>query len=486
MSPKTMQQLIDDFQHQKLLIIGDIMLDCFVYGSASRISPEAPVAVLSHTSQKLMAGGAGNVAANIASLGGKAHVISITGDDSDGKALTHILQDLNIQTSLFTDPSRSTTRKTRFIAQSQQLLRVDEEYTQAIDQTLEQQILATVQQYLPSYDAIILSDYAKGALTKNLVPQLITLAKSHEKPILIDPKGTDWSHYRGATLLSPNIKEAYDITGILAYDDQKAEEAAQHIRKTYELSYLLLTRSEQGMSLASKDKTHHIRAQALEVMDVSGAGDTVIASLSLALCAGADISVAARIATIAAAIAVEKLGTACVQTEELLQRLEQSLYPYDDTPNPLSKLLKRIASWRRRGFKIGFTNGCFDLLHAGHLHTFIEGKNHCDRLIVAVNSDDSIRRLKGDDRPVQTLAGRVKLLSHLREVDAVCSFDDDTPITLIEAIKPDVLIKGGDYTMEDIVGYDIVTNNGGKVITIPLVEGISTTKTIEKITQKKE
>ncbi len=486
MSHKTMQQLIDDFNHQKILIIGDIMLDCFVYGSASRISPEAPVAVLSNTKQQSMVGGAGNVAANIASLGGLAHVISVTGDDYDGRELIDILHKLNIQASLLVDKTRPTTRKTRFIAQSQQLLRVDEEIAQPIDQTLEQQIFDKVQQYLPNYDAIILSDYAKGVLTKNLVPQLIALAELHSKPILIDPKGSDWSHYRGATLLSPNVKEAKDITDILANDDQAAEKVAQHIREHYELSYLLLTRSEQGMSLASSDKVHHIRAQALEVTDVSGAGDTVIASLTLALCAGADITIATRIATIAAAIAVEKLGTACVQTEELLLRLEQNLYPYDDAANSLHQLLERMASWRRRGFKVGFTNGCFDLLHAGHLHTFIEGKKHCDRLIVAVNSDDSIKRLKGEDRPIQSLDGRAKVLSHLREVDAVCAFDDDTPIKLIEAIKPDILIKGGDYKAEDIVGYDIVTNAGGKVITIPLIEGISTTKTIEKITQQKE
>ncbi len=484
MNHQSIQQIIRDFSKQRLLIIGDIMLDQFIYGKVSRISPEAPVPVLSEATQKIMVGGAGNVAANIVSLGGKAHVIAAVGDDNAAKEVHQCLDSLGVSSDLQIDKTRPTIKKTRFIAQAQQLLRLDEEQTHPIDISMEANILQAAKEQLVNCDCMILSDYAKGVLTKNLVPQLIALAKSMDKPVFIDPKGSDWSHYRGATLLSPNLKEAYEITQQYACDDASAAEVAQLLRSKYALSYLLLTRSEKGMSLASEGNTQHIHTQAREIADVSGAGDTVIASLSLALCAGAEMAAALHIATIAAAIVVEKLGTARVQTSELLSRIEETIHPYHDGEKTLAELLDRVESWRRRGFNIGFTNGCFDLLHAGHLHTFIEAKKHCDRLIVAVNSDSSIKRLKGQNRPIQPLQNRIKMLAHLREIDAVIDFCEDTPLALIEAIKPDMLFKGGDYQAEDIVGYDVVTQRGGKVVTIPLVEGISTTNTIKAINKQ--
>ncbi|MFV0431846.1 MAG: D-glycero-beta-D-manno-heptose-7-phosphate kinase [Alphaproteobacteria bacterium] len=473
------------FKNRKILILGDVMLDRFVYGEVGRISPEGPIPIIKYEREKLMAGGAGNVAANIIALGGKAQLISICGSDETATALKAALDTQDITYHLITDASRPTIEKTRFVARAQQLLRLDKESNQAISAAIEEQVLAEVEKYINDCDVVLLSDYAKGLLTPKLSANLVSMANKLSKPIIIDPKGTNWDAYKNATLITPNTIEAAGILGYEPKLNDEAAKAAQTLCHKYQLGSVLLTRGPQGMSLAYGDKVKHLPTKAQIVADVSGAGDTVVAALSLGLAAGLDIENAANIANISAAIVVEKTGTATVNASELEQRIQKSVHQYEGELMDKQKLLNRVEDWKSRGLIVGFTNGCFDLLHAGHLHNFIEAKKQCDRLIVALNSDASVKRLKGESRPVQSLKDRARVLAHLREVNAVCVFEEDTPYNLIKEIQPDVLMKGGDYKVEEIAGHDIVLNNGGHVILIPLLEGFSTTNTIAKITGKK-
>lgn len=484
MHSTALHNIVKSFKNYKILIIGDIMLDNFVYGHVERISPEGPIPILKYTHQKMMAGGAGNVAANIISLGGHAHLISCVGKDDKAEALKAQLKSQNISAYLAKDENRPTTEKTRYIAKGQQLLRLDNELAMSISASIEQELLEEIQQCISNFDVILLSDYAKGVLTASLSQKVIALANEYNKPILVDPKGSQWSAYKKATLITPNIHEAAVITGYTAQNNKEAEDTAHRLAQDYELKGLLLTRGAQGMSLYEGENMRHFATEAAEVADVSGAGDTVVATFALALAAGVDMATAAAISNSAAGIVVEKSGTATVTASELMARTGQAIHQYHDELMALDALLARVENWKKRGFTIGFTNGCFDLLHAGHLHNFIEAKKECDRLIVAVNSDASVKRLKGETRPVQSLEDRARVLAHIREIDAVCMFEEDTPYDLIQKLQPDILIKGGDYKPEDIAGYDIVRARGGRVVTIPLLEGFSTTATIAKIANK--
>ncbi len=484
MQPVALHNVVKSFKNYKILIIGDVMLDNFVYGQVDRISPEGPIPILKYSHQKMMAGGAGNVAANIISLGGQAHLISCVGKDNKAEDLKNQLKAEHISAYLAKDEKRPTTEKTRYIARGQQLLRLDNELAMPISSDIEKELFEEVKQVIEDFDVILLSDYAKGVLTASFSQKIIALANQAGKPILVDPKGSDWQAYKKATLITPNIHEAAVITGYTAQNNKEAEDTACRLAKDYELKGLLLTRGPQGMSLYSGEDMRHLATEAAEVADVSGAGDTVVATFSLALAAGMDMTTAASIANTAAGIVVEKLGTATVSASELMQRTSQAIHQYEGELMAMDILLSRVENWKKRGFTIGFTNGCFDLLHAGHLHNFIEAKKECDRLIVAVNSDASVKRLKGESRPVQSLEDRARVLAHLREIDAVCMFEEDTPYDLIEKLQPDILIKGGDYKVEDIAGHDVVLAKGGRVVTIPLLEGFSTTATIAKIANK--
>ncbi len=459
------------------------MLDNFIYGHVERISPEGPIPILKYSHQKVMAGGAGNVAANIISLGGHAHLLSCIGQDDIASLLEEQLNKQHISFDFFHDKKRPTTQKTRYIAKGQQLLRLDNEALMPIAEDMENHLYQKAIDIIEGFDVLLLSDYAKGVLTPSLAAKLIALAHQHNKPVLVDPKGSNWQAYTNATLITPNIHEAAILTGYTAQNNQQAEETALQLAQSYNLKGLLLTRGAQGMSLNAEGEVHHLATEAAEVADVSGAGDTVVATFALALAAGMDMALAAALANSAAGIVVEKSGTATVTAQELIERSSQSIHQYQDELMSLNSLLERVENWKSRGFIVGFTNGCFDLLHAGHLHNFIEAKKECDRLIVAVNSDASVKRLKGESRPVQSLIDRARVLAHLREIDAVCMFEEDTPYDLIEKIQPDILIKGGDYKVEDIAGHDIVLAKGGRVVTIPLLEGFSTTSTINKITK---
>ncbi|MDF2367351.1 D-glycero-beta-D-manno-heptose-7-phosphate kinase [Sneathiella sp.] len=470
------------------LVIGDVMLDRFVYGSTTRISPEAPIPILSITHQSQMLGGAGNVVRNIASLGGKAQLISVVGEDPEGREIEQIFSTQGATTPhLVKSVGRPTTVKTRFIADGQQLLRSDHEATHQLQPQTAGNVLKTFQGAVKNADIIVLSDYAKGVLSDTVLRQVIAYAKEKDIPIIADPKSTDFSRYAGVTLLTPNRKEMIAASGMPCGTNYEVEQAARSILAKAGISAILVTRSEAGMSLITKDEAHHIAAEAQEVFDVSGAGDSVIAALAIAFAAGASLADAARIANLAGGIAVSKSGTAAVTKAEIRQALHsQEIGDMDAKIVNLDEALERVSNWRSRGLKVGFTNGCFDLVHPGHISLMRQARSECDRLIVGLNTDDSIRRLKGEGRPVTNENSRAIVLAGLTDVGLVVPFAEDTPIKLIEAIRPDVLTKGADYTKETVVGADIVEAYGGRVHLANLKEGFSTTGTIARLLAAKK
>ncbi|MBO0332729.1 D-glycero-beta-D-manno-heptose-7-phosphate kinase [Sneathiella sp. CAU 1612] len=480
--------ILDKVSSVDVLVVGDVMLDRFVYGSTARISPEAPIPILSITHQSQMLGGAGNVVRNIASLGGKARLISVIGEDAEGREIESIFATQGATTPhLVKSVGRPTTVKTRFIADGQQLLRSDHEATHQLQPQTAGNVIKTFQGAVKTADIIVLSDYAKGVLSDTVLRHVIAYATEKNIPIIADPKARDFGRYAGVTLLTPNRKEMIAASGMPCGSNHEVEQAAREVMRKSGVSAILVTRSEAGMSLVTKDDAHHIAAEAQEVYDVSGAGDSVIAALSLALAAGASLTDAARIANLAGGIAVSKSGTAAVTKAEIRQALHsQEIGDMEAKIVNLDMALERVSNWRSRGLKVGFTNGCFDLVHPGHISLMRQARSECDRLIVGLNTDDSIRRLKGEGRPVTNENSRAIVLASLSDVDLVVPFAEDTPIRLIEAVKPDVLTKGADYTKETVVGADIVEAYGGRVHLASLKEGFSTTGTIERLLATKK
>lgn len=473
---------IERFSEASVLVVGDLMIDHFVYGSSNRISPEAPIPVLLQQEIRSMLGGAGNVAMNLLAYGAKVHLVGLVGDDTNGRRLEDICAShQNLTAHAVRDPGRVTSVKTRFVAQSQQLLRLDEETPHFISDDLSEEVVGLVAAQLPTCQLLVLSDYAKGLLTPNLCRTLIGLANEAGKPVLVDPKNTDFSVYAGATLVSPNLKEMEQVTGIHASDDSGAETVCKTLLDTYDFSAVLLTRGAAGMSLMQREghETFHIGSQAKSVYDVSGAGDTVISTIAAGLAVGIALQDGVVLANHAAGIVVGKTGTGTVSRRELRGALGQVS---QRMPSPLDDALERIQIWREMGKTIGFTNGCFDLLHLGHLHSLEEAKKHCDILIVGVNSDESVKILKGEGRPIQDQATRAGLLSSLAFCDLVVVFEEETPEQLIAKLGPDVLFKGADYEGKPIAGSDIVEAKGGQVILLDLVPDVSTTQTIARMT----
>ncbi|MCC9621320.1 bifunctional D-glycero-beta-D-manno-heptose-7-phosphate kinase/D-glycero-beta-D-manno-heptose 1-phosphate adenylyltransferase HldE [Thalassospira sp. MA62] len=477
---------VEQLTNAKVLCIGDVMLDRFVYGSVDRISPEAPIPVVRVERESAMLGGAGNVARNITALGASVQFLSLVGDDLSGReVMEYVANDRGVEPYIQTERNRPTTIKTRFIAGGQQLLRSDNETTSAITPETVSNLSALAGQLAPDAQAIILSDYGKGVLHADVVQATITAARSAGKPVIVDPKGTDYSIYRGATIVTPNRSEAEAATGISVRSDEDAIAAATKIITECGIENVLLTRSQDGMTLVTGDgKAIHLPTEAREVFDVSGAGDTVVACLASAVAAGAALSDAARIANVAAGIVVGKIGTAIVYPDELISALHHhDLMIGEAKLMPLDRTIDRAERWRRKGYKVGFTNGCFDLLHPGHLSLLKQARAACDRLIVGLNSDASVKRLKGDSRPVQSEAARAAVLGSLETVSGVVIFGEDTPINLIETIKPDILVKGADYTIDKVVGAEIVHGYGGKVVLANLEDGFSTTSTIARMNE---
>lgn len=476
---------IDKFSGVRVLCIGDVMLDRFVSGQVKRISPESPVPILSISGSMSFPGGAANVARNVASLGGLCTLVGLVGQDSVARELRECLQAIEgLRCEFCESPGRPTSEKIRFVAHGQHMLRADAEITEPIGAETAKELVGSIGTLAAEHDVMVLSDYAKGLLTDAVIRACIDIAQRHRLPIVVDPKSLNLQRYAGATVITPNSKEVLDATGIDPTDDDaRAEEAGLSIVGSARVGAVLLTRAHRGMTLVRTGSLPvHIEASAREVFDVVGAGDTVIATLSLALGAKLDLPEAARLANFAAGVVVGKRGTATVtQTEladEVLRLSRGSLQALQNKIMSREEAVELARTWRKNGFKVGFTNGCFDILHVGHLAILTFSRQHSGRLIVAVNSDASVKRLKEAGRPINSQNDRAMVLAALSAVDAVVVFDEDTPLSLIEELNPDVLVKGADYTVENIVGAQHVLSHGGKVLTCELVPGKSTTRVV--------
>ncbi len=487
MDRKTIESLFNRIGQIRCLVIGDLMLDEYLWGKAERISPEAPVQVVDIVREELRLGGAGNVVNNLAALGAQVAVCSVVGEDENGWALLKTFSRQNVPVdAVFRDSARRTSRKTRVVAANQQIVRIDRESRDPLSPDLEEQLCGWITANAAHFNVILLSDYQKGVLTPRVIETAVTTARACAVPLVVDPKGTDYSRYRGATILTPNRKEAEAASRIAIRDIESLERAATAIMETAELEHLLITRSEEGMSLFSRTKpaSLHIPTVAREVFDVSGAGDTVLASLAVGLAAGLEMSEAARLANIAAGIAVAKLGTSTVSPAEIVDAVALTHSDSDSKIKNPDVLAAIIEAEKSRGKQVVFTNGCFDLLHAGHVKYLQRARRLGDLLVLGLNSDASVRRLKGKKRPLIGEAERAHILAALDCIDYVVLFDEDTPLELITALKPHILVKGGDYTPEGIVGREVVEAYGGRVELVPFVDGKSTTNIIERVLER--
>ncbi|MCZ6559983.1 MAG: bifunctional D-glycero-beta-D-manno-heptose-7-phosphate kinase/D-glycero-beta-D-manno-heptose 1-phosphate adenylyltransferase HldE [Gammaproteobacteria bacterium] len=467
---------IPSFADTNVLVAGDVMLDRYWFGPCSRISPEAPVPVVRVTSNQERAGGAANVAVNLASLGVKTRLLGITGDDDASYSLQSLLAHQGVEVEFMRMPDIPTTTKLRVISRNQQLLRMDFEEAPhpSHGSSLEQQISAA----LPEHGVIVLSDYAKGTLGN--VQEVIAACRERDLVVLVDPKGSDFSRYAGATALTPNLSEFESVVGPCE-DLQQLEEKGRALRQQLGLGFLLLTRSGEGMTLIPESGAAiHLPAETREVYDVTGAGDTVVAVLAAGLAAGQSPEDAARLSNLAAGLVVRKLGVASVGADELRMALHQRGKGGRDLVDRDS-LETLVRDAQTRGERVVMTNGCFDILHAGHVAYLEEAKTLGDRLVVAVNDDDSVTRLKGAGRPINPLADRMSVLAGLAAVDWVAPFSEDTPEQLIEVVLPDVLVKGGDYQVNDVAGGKSVLANGGEVKILPFIDGRSTSGIIKSI-----
>ena len=482
-------ELVDQLERLRgvrVLCVGDAMLDRFVYGSADRISPEAPIPVLKIGREVSMLGGAGNVARNLAAIGARPSFVAVVGDDTPGRDLTRLLgEHSDIDPCLVVEQGRQTTIKTRFFASSQQLLRADIETDAPLAESTQNEILSRAKGLLDQVQALVLSDYGKGVLSPAVCQALIAKARQRGIPIIVDPKGADWSRYRGATIVTPNRKELAEASRMPTDTDDAIIAAARSVMEAWGIEGVLATRSQDGMTLVvGGTEPHHLPAQAREVFDVSGAGDTVVATFASVIAASGTAVDGARIANVAAGIVVGKVGTAVAYADEVISALHHGdLWTGEAKVAGIDAAKSIVEDWRRKGLKVGFTNGCFDLLHPGHVSLLAQAKAACDRLVVGLNSDASVSRLKGPTRPVQSEAARATVLASLATVDLVVIFGEDTPLQAIETLLPDVLVKGADYTVDTVVGGDVVRSRGGQVVLAKLVDGHSTTRTVKRIGQ---
>ncbi len=465
----------------RVMVVGDLMIDHYLWGKTERISPEAPVPVIDVQEESEVLGGAGNVINNLVALGARVYVASVIGDDENGRRLIGMLESLGVDTgAIVTDSMRKTTRKSRVIASHQQVVRFDSETRQEIGKGAEEKITAALERQLPDVDILLLSDYGKGVLGDTFTQRIIATARKRGIKVLVDPKGRDYSKYRGATLVTPNKKEASEATGIEISDETALKEAGFRLKEELDLDMAMITLSEEGMAIFD-ESMRKIPTVAKEVYDVTGAGDTVLSTLGYVLACGGQIDEAARIANAAAAVVVGKLGSATATWDEIIA-YETTLHE-STTEHRIKErkaLEESVQRLKNEGKRIVFTNGCFDILHLGHVKYLEVAKSFGDVLIVGVNSDASVRRLKGENRPVNPEFDRAYLLAALDAVDFVTIFDEDTPYELIRLVEPDVLVKGGDYAGKEVVGSDIAK----EVRLVDFVDGKSTTKIIEKIGKK--
>ncbi|WP_269513526.1 D-glycero-beta-D-manno-heptose 1-phosphate adenylyltransferase [Brevundimonas subvibrioides] len=473
----TLQSLLDRARDQTVACVGDLMLDRYVYGDVSRISPEAPIPVLRSRRTVAMPGGVGNVARNVAALGGRARLGGVTGADAAGAELAQLvatearIEDFTVRTEV-----AGTIVKTRYVSGGQQLMRLDEEEP-AVGAFERDDVFSGA-------SAILLSDYAKGVITERLIRSALWAAQNGGSVVIVDPKGRDFARYGAVDVIKPNASELGGATGMPVDTDSDIEAALTALLAATTAKAIVVTRAGKGMSLMRRgEAVRHFPGRAREVFDVSGAGDTGLAALGLALGAGASLEQAVQLAILASGVVVGKSGTAVVTPAELIEaEMSQHAGAALAKVTALDDLAAEVDTWRRQGLKVGFTNGCFDILHRGHVAYLAQARSWCDRLVVALNTDASVRRLKGEGRPVNDLDSRAVVIGGLASVDRVTSFDDPTPLALIERLRPDVLIKGADYTREGVVGGDLVESWGGEVRLAEFADGYSTTGTIAKMT----
>lgn len=488
MNLSALQPLLQAVHGARVACVGDLMVDRYVYGEVARISPEAPIPVMRKTSAQTMLGGMGNVARNVAGLGGRAGVVGVVGDDAAaGEALALVGADAGLESHLITAKGRPTTIKTRFVASGQQLLRLDDEDAKGVDPETEAELVRAVEHAAADAGVILLSDYAKGAVTPAVIEACLRAAKAHGAKLIVDAKARSFQKYGAADLIKPNALELHVMTGLPTDTDEEVEAALAAVLKGCAAKAILVTRGAKGMSLAERgEAVKHIRGVPRRVFDVSGAGDTGLAALGLALAAKAPVEEAVAFAVLASGVAVTKVGTAVVTPAELIDaELAAHLGPAEAKVVTLEQAAAEAERWRAQGLKVGFTNGCFDILHRGHVAYLTQARAWCDRLVVGVNSDSSVRALKGEGRPVNDLESRALVLAGLAPVDLVAPFAEATPIDLIKAVRPDVLIKGADYTVQTVVGAVEVQSWGGEVKLAEIVEGYSTTAAIARMARPK-
>ena len=478
---QVIQKIEHDWPTKRLLVVGDVMLDKYIWGEVGRISPEAPVPVVRATHQSHQPGGAANVAVNLAKLGASVTLVGYAGGDSDEALLKAGLQAENIDSLLVTCQGFPTITKMRIVGGRQQMLRLDSENLDDRAAADHDRILVAALGELPRCDALVLSDYAKGALSTSVCEQLIAEARRLKLPVLVDPKSKDFARYRGATTICPNLSELAAASGEVSSNLDAMLLAAERMVTDFNLTYLTATLSEKGIAVVRPGSRFLAPAVARQVFDVSGAGDTVIAVLALCLASGVDIEPAAQLANIAAGIVIAKVGTVPVEKHELMAALEPGIALHaQEKVLARDELIRRVAVWRANGDQVVFTNGCFDLLHVGHIAVLEQSRQQGDRLVVGINSDSSVSNLKGPGRPVVDQHARARVLAALSAVDAVAIFDEPTPLNLVLAVRPDVIVKGGDYDESTVVGANEVRSWGGRVAIVPIVEGHSTTRLIER------
>jgi D-beta-D-heptose 7-phosphate kinase/D-beta-D-heptose 1-phosphate adenosyltransferase len=479
--PGDLGAAVKRLSHASVLVVGDAMLDRYVYGEVARVSPEAPVPILTVTREVAMPGGAGNVVRNLIALEAAVAFVSVVGDDQAGSDLTGLIGgQQGVEPWLLVQGGRTTTMKTRYIAQGQHLIRADREETIALPEKLAERLVRIATDAMAATSVTVLSDYRKGVLGADVAQRLIAAAKKLGRRVIVDPKGTDYSRYAGADIVTPNRKELAEATGLTLESETSIVAAAQVLIQRHGFGAVLVTRAEDGMSLITGSEIRHFPGEAKEVYDVSGAGDTVVATLAAAIAVDVPLVDAARLANIAAGVVVGKVGTAVARPNDIFAAITPAT-------GALRKVVTAAAAaeaaerWRSRGYRVGFTNGCFDLLHPGHVHLLEQCRAMCDRLIVGMNSDASVKRLKGPTRPANGEASRAAVLASLASVDLVCLFEEDTPLSVLKLIKPDLLVKGADYTHDTVVGAKEVESWGGKVALAELLPGHSTTATLARL-----
>ncbi len=477
----TLTEIVAKFDSLRILCVGDVMLDRFRYGDVRRISPEAPVPIVRIERETRDLGGAGNVARNLAALGARCAFVSIVGDDQAGAEIGAILGELkNVEAYLNVVVGRQTTVKTRYFNEDgYNLLRADRETVEPLSEEELNFLKRDVMSQIDHADAVVLSDYGKGVLSGELAAFVIKSAQAAKKPVIVDPKGVDYTRYANATVITPNRDELEDATELPAREAEDIIFAANALRSKIHAESVLVTRSGDGMIFVGENEVYNIPAVMREVADVTGAGDTVVSVFALALALGVKSFDAAYLSNLAAGLVVTRHGTATASAQDISKAiLHGGLAEAEQKVVDRMTAETCVEKWRNNKLKIGFTNGCFDLLHPGHISLLRQAKNSCDRLVVALNSDSSVSRLKGDGRPVQSEAARAAIMASLEGVDLVVIFDEDTPISLIQTLRPDVLIKGADYERSEVVGADFVEEYGGRVVLADIIGPYSTTATI--------